>query len=173
MTATRRALARVLDAAPITRAERVRACRWYSTATAHADRIAHVLDVDRATGAGILSAFSVRTDWDSNVRDAWTYAIGEPVPGLRHRVTMADAVLTGGIDALRGPKTHAFARAIAGDTSAVVVDVWMCRAAGLTRDYPNLGQYRQITADVERLADVHGMTPRDLQALIWLRARAA
>jgi hypothetical protein len=173
VTATRRNLAAVLDARPITVAERRTARRWYVTACQHADRIAHVLDVDRQTGAGVLSAFSVRTSWQDNVRDAWTYACGGTPPGLRHRIVMADAVLTHGIDALRGPKTHAFARAIAGDRSAVVVDVWIARAAGLDPNRLTPKQYAAVAADVEHLAPIYGEHPRTLQALIWARVRGS
>lgn len=167
------ALAAVLDAAPVTERERLAARRWYSTACRHADQIGHVLDVDRETGAGILSAFSIRTSWADNVRDAWTYAIGDPVPGLRHRVVIADAVLVHGLDALRGPKTRAFAQAIAGDPSAVVVDVWMCRAAGIDPDRLTPRVYALVAADVEHLAAVHGESPRTMQALLWTRARGS
>ena len=173
MTATRRALTAVLDSHPITPAERRAARRWYSTAGRHADQIAHVLDVDREIGAGILSAFSVRTSWADNVRHAWTYATGGTPPGLRQRVVMADAVLVRGPDALRGPKTHAFARAIAGDVSAVVVDVWISRAAGLDPNRLTAKQYAHVVADVEHLAPAYGESPRDLQALIWARVRGS
>ena len=177
MTATRtytRRLSRLLDARPITRVERRAAERWYVDAQRHADQLAHVLDVDRVTGACILSAYSIRTSWADNVRDAWHYATADtPPPGLRARTVIADAALVHGLDALRGPKTHAFARACSGDRSAVVVDVWMCRAAGLHRDTPTTVQYRRITAAIESLARRHGMSPRGMQALLWGRVRGS
>ncbi len=177
MTATRtytRRLSTLLDARPITRAERRRAARWYVDAGRQADQLAHVLDVDRTTGACILSAYSIRTPWADNVAHAWHYATAEtPPPGLRARTVIADAALIHGLDALRGPKTRAFAQAIAGDRSAVVVDVWMCRAAGLDRDNPTARQYRAIAASIAVLARRHGLDPRAMQALIWGRVRGS
>jgi hypothetical protein len=173
VTATRRNLAAVLDARPITVAERRTARRWYGSAGRHARQIARALDVEHEIGAGIVAAFSVRTSWKQNVEHAHAYARGETPPGLRHRIVMADAVLTHGIDALRGAKTNAFARSIAGDQSAVTVDVWIARAAGINPDRLTPRLYATVVADVTALAPIYGETPRDLQALIWMRARGS
>lgn len=173
MTPTRRALAAVLDAAPLTGGER-RACRrWYPTAGRLAHELAQVLDVDDARGAGVLAAFSIRTPWDLNRQDAWAYATGRPYTGLTFRATLADRVIANGLDALRGPKVNAFARAIAGDESAVTVDVWLCRAAGLDRSGPTIRQYRQIVADVTALAPRYGESPRTIQTILWARTRGS
>jgi hypothetical protein len=84
---------------------------------------------------------------------------------------MADAALAAGFDALNGLKTNAFARAIAGDTNAVVIDVWMMRAAGMDTDSPNKGQYLSLSESVREVASRFGITPRTAQALIWIIAR--
>jgi hypothetical protein len=84
---------------------------------------------------------------------------------------MAEAALVQGFDALKGLKTNAFARAIAGDTDAVVIDVWMCRAANLDSDSPNVGQYRMLSDAVREVAAEFGITPRTAQALIWIIVR--
>jgi len=73
-----------------------------------------------------------------------------------------------GFDGLKGMKTNAFAKAIAGDTDAVVVDVWMMRAAQMSTDSPTQGQYRAISQAVVRVAGELGLTPRTAQALIWI-----
>jgi hypothetical protein len=86
---------------------------------------------------------------------------------------MANAVLDGGIDALNGLKTNAFARAIAGDTEAVVIDVWMMRAAEMLTDSPTQGQYLALTKAVNKVAGEFGLTPRTTQALIWIVARGS
>jgi hypothetical protein len=84
---------------------------------------------------------------------------------------MADAALAAGFDALKGPKTNAFARAIAGDTNAVVIDVWMMRAAGMETDSPNKTQYALLSEAVTAVAAQFGITPRTAQALIWIIVR--
>jgi hypothetical protein len=84
---------------------------------------------------------------------------------------MADAAIVSGFDALRGAKTNAFARAIAGDTNAVVIDVWMMRAAGMETDSPNKSQYAMLSEAVVAVAQQFGITPRTAQALIWIIVR--
>jgi hypothetical protein len=86
---------------------------------------------------------------------------------------MAQASLHLGFDALRGPKTNAFARAIAGDENAVVVDVWMMRAAQAGVDNPNKTQYAEISQAIKRVANLYKMTPRTTQALIWILVRGS
>jgi hypothetical protein len=86
---------------------------------------------------------------------------------------MARNSMTDGFNALKGLKTNAFARAIAGDTNAVVIDVWMMRAAGMDTDSPNVGQYRMLSNAVTVVASEFGITPRTAQALIWIVKRGA
>jgi hypothetical protein len=78
-----------------------------------------------------------------------------------------------GFNGLRGAKTNAFARAIAGDPNAVVVDVWMCRAAGLGKDAPNATEYRAIADAIRSIAATRtvNMAPATLQALLWIIVR--
>ena len=144
---------------------------WYFGAEAVAREVAAnmTLDLDRA--ACIVSAFSPRERWASNVRKALDYSVGRPVMGLSNNVAMADASLVHGFDALKGLKTNAFARAIAGDTDAVVIDVWMCRAADLGTDSPNKTQYNFLADAVRDAAQLFGLSPRTAQALIWIIVR--
>jgi hypothetical protein len=87
---------------------------------------------------------------------------------------MAQAALENGFDALKGQKTNAFARAIAGDTDAVVIDVWMIRAAGMDASKGvNKGDYNMLADTVRKIADEHGITPRTAQALIWIVKRGS
>jgi len=101
------------------------------------------------------------------------FSLGEPVTGLSNNLKMAKASLELGYEALRGPKTNAFARAIAGDESAVVIDVWMCRAAGCGVDSPNKTQYTEMSEAVAKVAERFQMTPRTAQALIWIMVRGS
>jgi hypothetical protein len=98
--------------------------------------------------------------------------MGKPVAGLGNNIRMAESAMTLGFDALNGQKTNAFARAIAGDPNAVVIDVWMIRAAGLDASKGvNKTQYNTLADSVRKVAKEFGITPRTAQALIWIIVR--
>jgi hypothetical protein len=78
-----------------------------------------------------------------------------------------------GFNALRGQKTNAFAKAIAGDENAITIDVWMCYAAGLETNAPNKTQYKELSLAVENVAKEMKLTPRTMQALIWIVFRGS
>ena len=146
---------------------------WYHEAQEVAQEVANNLNTSLEVGAGIVSAFSPRERWASNVIKALTFSLGHPVAGLKNNTKMAYDVLDGGIDALNGLKTNAFAWAIFGDTQAVVIDVWMMRAAKMPTDSPTQGQYLALTKAVEKVAGEFGLTPRTAQALIWIVVRGS
>lgn len=130
-----------------------------------------VVNLEQA--ASIISAFSPRERWSSNVSKATEFAMGGTPKGLTNNLRMAESALLNGFSALRGLKTNNFARAIAGDDNAVTIDVWMCRAAGVTTDSPNVTLYRELTAAVCEIATELNMTPRATQALIWIIFRGS
>jgi hypothetical protein len=144
---------------------------WYFDAESVAREVAANMSLDLERAACIVSAFSPRERWSSNVSKALAYSVGLPVAGLSNNTAMADASLVHGFDALKGLKTNAFARAIAGDTDAVVIDVWMCRAANFVTDSPNKGQYNFLADAVRDAAQLFGISPRTAQALIWIMVR--
>jgi len=147
---------------------------WYMEAEKVAEQVAENLDTTLEVGASVVSAFSPRERWTSNVAKAIAFSLGESVTGLSNNLKMANASLILGFDALKGQKTNAFARAIAGDENAVVVDVWMMRAAGYDGETsPNKTQYKEISEAVVRIAEKFGMTPRVAQALIWIMVRGS
>ena len=144
------------------------AALWY----VDAEKIAReICFYDVQIGASVLAAFSPRQRWAKNVEQARAFMRGEIVRTLGNNIRMAENSLTMGFDALKGPKTNAFARAIAGDPNAVVIDVWMMRAAGFDHDSPNLTEYRMTAKAVENIARELGITPRTAQALIWILQR--
>ena len=151
----------------------VAAAEWYSEAQGVARDIAAANGLDVARVAAIIAAFSPRVQWSRNVVLASLFASGKPVTGLSssikaaHRVTGASDPL----DALTGPKVRRFGRNIAGDLSAVTVDVWMMRAGGFNREDPTTVQYRAAETVVQQLAAEHGVEPAILQALIWIVIR--
>ena len=146
---------------------------WYLEAEKVAHKVAENLEASLEVGASVVSAFSPRERWTSNVTKAIHFSLGKPVTGLGNNLKMAQASLTLGYEALRGPKTNAFAKAIAGDENAVVVDVWMMRAGGFGIDSPNKTQYTEVVEAIKTVADEFGLTPRTTQALIWIMVRGS
>lgn len=153
----------------------LRAARaWYADARAFADSLSVIRpDWSLQVSASVVSAFSPRVTWAHNKAKALQYAQGITPKGLRSHVAAADRCVVEGFNGLRGPKTNAFARAIAGDADAVVVDVWMCRAAGLGKDAPTATEYRAIADAVRAVAGTPTvcMEPATLQALLWIIVR--
>lgn len=150
------------------------ASKWYLDAETIAREVATNLGVSLEIGATVVSAFSPRERWSRNVANAITFSLGEEVRGvLGNNIRMAKAALELGYDALKGQKTNAFARAIAGDENAVVIDVWMLRALGIEKKSPTQGQYKVMADAVTEVATKHGMTPRAMQALIWIVVRGS
>jgi hypothetical protein len=145
---------------------------WYHEAQEVAEDVAENLGVSLEVGASIVSAFSPRERWSSNVAKALAFSMGKPVAGLQNNYRMAERAMELGFDALNGQKTNAFARAIAGDPNAVVIDVWMIRAAGLDASKGvNKTQYNTLADSVRKVAKEFGITPRTAQALIWIIVR--
>lgn len=149
------------------------ASKWYLDAERVAEEVARNLDTTLEIGASVVSAFSPRERWASNIEKAVAFSLGRHVTGLSNNIKMAKASIVAGFDALNGRKTNAFARAIAGDENAVVVDVWMARAAGLEVDNPNKTQYTEISQAVKQVAYQYKLTPRTTQALIWIMVRGS
>jgi len=146
---------------------------WYMEAEKVAQKVAENLNVSLEIGASVVSAFSPRERWTSNIAKAIAFSLGKEVTGLSNNLKMAKASLDLGYDALKGQKTNAFARAIAGDEQAVVIDVWMMRAAGMEKDSPNKTEYAELSNVVRRIAEKFGLTPRTAQALIWILVRGS
>ena len=154
---------------------------WYTEAGAFAHSLRLPTGWSMEVACSVVSAFSPRVTWAHNKAKAYQYAQGITPKGLRSHVDAADRCVVQGFDGLRGLKTNAFARAIAGDKDAVVVDVWMCRAAGLVhargakagmpKDAPNKGEYRIIANAVREVASAYNMEAATMQALLWIIIR--
>jgi hypothetical protein len=146
---------------------------WYHEAQEVAHEVARNLDTTLEVGASVVSAFSPRERWASNIEKAVAFSLGHTPKGLGNNLKMAQASLTAGFYALKGLKTNAFARAIAGDSDAVVIDVWMMRAANMETDSPSQGQYFALSLACRNVAKEFGLTPRTAQALIWIVVRGS
>jgi hypothetical protein len=146
---------------------------WYHEAQEVAHEVARNLDTTLEVGASVVSAFSPRERWASNIEKAVAFSLGHTPKGLGNNLKMAQSSLTAGFYALKGLKTNAFARAIAGDSDAVVIDVWMMRAANMETDSPSQGQYFALSLACRNVAKEFGLTPRTAQALIWIVVRGS
>jgi len=168
--------------ASATRLDYQAANAWYTEANAFAATLCVVRpEWNMEVSCSVVSAFSPRVTWGHNKAKAFQYAQGITPRGLRSHIAAADRCVLDGFDGLRGAKTNAFARAIAGDKDAVVVDVWMCRAAGLVhargakvgmpKDAPNKTEYRAIAQAVRNVAASNNMDAATMQALLWIIIR--
>lgn len=149
------------------------ASKWYIDAEKVAHEVARNLDTSLENGASVVSAFSPRERWTTNVAKAIAFSLGEKPVGLSNNLRMAENAKVIGYDALKGMKTNAFAKAIAGDEQAVVIDVWMLRAVGIEKKSPTQSQYNEMAEAVKKVAFKFGMTPRAMQALIWIVVRGS
>lgn len=149
------------------------ASKWYVDAERIAEQVAANLGTTLEIGATVVSAFSPRERWSVNVARAIQFSLGKEVTCLKNNIVMANNALTMGFSALKGMKTNAFARAIAGDEQAVVIDVWMLRAVGIEKKTPSQSGYNELANAVKTVAFEFGMTPRAMQALIWIIIRGS
>ena len=153
----------------ISEAEKMSAQTWYMSARCHAHAIAFTMDIPLENAASVISAFSPRVQWTRNMSLAWAYATGQAVACLGNSIRAADRATLSGFSALKGQKTNAFARNIAGDSDAVTIDAWMLRPFGLKN--ANKGNYTTLANAIRVVAAEVNMTSADLQALIWVRLR--
>ena len=154
------------------------ATQWYSDAEILAHDLITIYNnrgirLTLEQSASVISSFSPRQRWNRNVAQAIEFAHGGEPKGLGNNLRMARQSETLGFNALKGLKTNAFAKAIAGDDNAVTIDVWMCYAAGLKTNAPNKTQYRELSQAVIDVASEMKMSPRTMQALIWIIFRGS
>lgn len=149
---------------------------WYDAAHERCAAIAGPhLPVE--TVARVMAILSPRCFWQTCV--TWTEAVvqaylaGHPVPAVSTGANRSKAWRElHGEAALSGPKIDAFARAILGDHTAVVIDSWTLRTVGLSpvvKVTPK--RQRWITAAYTEAAEKVGETPRDMQAILWCAVR--
>lgn len=154
------------------------ATQWYADAELVAHDVMRIFNLrgipcSLENAACVVSAFSPRQRWSRNVVQALEFAHGEQPVGLKNNLRMAQYSLKEGFKALKGLKTNAFARAIAGDDAAVTIDVWMIKAAGLNKDRVNKSEYTHLVDCVNKVAKKTKLTPRTTQALIWIIYRGS
>lgn len=150
---------------------------WYATARATIRAMAARHGVSEAIAAGVVAATSPRLPWARNLWVAEEILAGRHPSGVLPRnLERARLILARGgppLRILRGPKVRAFYRALRGDPSAPVVDVWMLRAAGVGTDSPTPRIYALISDALSRLAARVRRSVTAVQAVIWVAARGS
>jgi hypothetical protein len=157
---------------------------WYPLAGRLVEAIASHVDREPDEVAAIIAALSPRNPWRWNVTDAYRYCVaardGQPMPSATtfKRNSARAWIIAVGInrDPWNGkaPKVRAFIKAILGDMSAVVVDLWAIRVATEGRlDHVNDGNYRHVENAYRDASRRLGVTPREVQAVTWLVAQDA
>lgn len=143
---------------------------WYVDAHASIRDYCARTGHDVARVCDVLALTSPRVTVRRNVALALAYLATGSAPGIvpSVRAALAHYEATG---AIRGPKTSAFSRALAGDPDSVVIDVWMWRALGLQWPSVTPKRYRRAAATVRGIATRAGMSPAGTQAAIWVATR--
>jgi len=142
---------------------------WYNYATEQVKGAAFILDIDSDRLSDLLALFSPRVSVKRNIRVTLAYlATGKhgkgTMKGTKAAVTHYE--LTGDI---RGPKTSAFAKALQGDLSAVVLDTWMADAFGIDQSrFSVKAVHRECCKRIRAVAGELGWKPAEVQAAIWV-----
>lgn len=147
---------------------------WYPAARREIVRMAADAGVAPATAVGVVAALSPRLQWVSNLRAAREALAGRKPSGVfTTSYNKAKAILLGckgPLAYLSGPKVRAFYRALMGDLRAVVVDVWVARAAGWVRGLKVSG-YQQVADALATAAAWVGVPVAQFQAVVWVAVR--
>jgi hypothetical protein len=147
---------------------------WYRRSRQVARELAKTHGVHLSVAAGVLAAVSPRIRWSSNIEVADALLAGREVVGIfnANRVK-AERIIAGErpLAVLGGDKVRAFYRAIMGDPDAVVLDVWMMRAAGWTKASLTPREYEELSRALRNAAERVGLDPADFQAVVWSHVR--
>jgi len=147
---------------------------WYYVSRHEARRLAREFNCTLSCAAGVIAAFSPRMTWKGNLTMAERcLAKVEPLGGFATSRERAVRIREGErpLQVLKGPKTREFYRAIMGHEDACVIDLWMCRAAGLGKDSPTAREYEVISAALREAAGQTTHTVAEFQAIVWTQVR--
>lgn len=165
-------------------AELAEGMSWYDRAADSAEALAAGAPITREQAAAVIAALSPRCQWAQNVKAAARMvdaaSAGEPEPtvagtyGNRRKAWRILQAPGDPLEVLGGPKVRAFYANITGDPYEVTVDVWAARAAEGKSDprAPEGKRYQRIANAYRAAAEIEGVTPREMQAAVWVRVRA-
>ncbi|WP_433685776.1 DUF7178 family protein [Nocardia sp. CA-119907] len=151
---------------------------WYRDAFVLATKVSEIADISLERAACVIAALSPRTTWERNVVAALAIANGEPVPAtLPANVARANLAMTAAdpwsIFTPHSRKILNFTKNILGDESAVTVDMWASRIAGITEiELARAGVYEAVAHAYTRAAAHRGVSPAVMQATTWIIVRA-
>lgn len=153
--------------------DREAGAHWYDSARAVVRNLAERYNVSRSCVAGIVAATSPRIHWSRNIAVAESILTNGTATGVfKASLRKAQRILSGEkpLKALKGPKVRAFYRALMGDNSAAVVDVWIAKAVGWTKDLKQKA-YERIEAALREAASKVGVAVAKFQAAVWVAIR--
>ena len=158
-----------------TAAQRRLGAQWYPAALDICENIAEQHGIDTVNVVAAMAILSANTYWNHNV--AMTRSLARrrrfSNPGTFPKTARkAWGALHGKVNEnVRGPKTQAFARAIAGDQRAVVLDRQILKALEHWRISVTPRQYERYANQITRAADTVRVPPAIVQATLWIQER--
>lgn len=176
-TLTRRILSVYRTASP----EHVQAgLGWYDAASGECERVGAYHGVSLTHAVVACAHLSARVRWLDNIVLLDRLLSGQSKPrwalNRSWELALASLCAEDPLDSFgtRARKTREFARAILGLRSAVVVDTWTARAAGIHEDSARtVAGYTAVADAFRRGARIAGLAPRDLQAICWVSVRGS
>lgn len=156
--------------------QRARGRAWYKDAHSLCDTLAKYHGLSLYTTAGILAALSPMCNWNLNVTGLLSIVkTGKlPAQGTYNANRLKAARILDGerpAKVLGGPKVKSFyANILRPHGDAVTIDVWISRIFGL-KDKFGLPAYREVASAIRKQAKRYGLTPCQLQAILWIGIR--
>jgi hypothetical protein len=156
---------------------------WYPNAWQHCLDISKDYPVTPQRVAAIMAVTSPRARWNKNIEATYNIVADSFVPDHRRRASygiLNANALKGMIVAndryysrhVTGPKVSNFYLNIVGHTDPITTDSLMSKAAGYGSDVSTRIR-SEVEQGVRTLADVFSLSPRDMQASIWVAYRGS
>lgn len=153
---------------------------WYPMAKRAARRMARRHGVTVSQAAGVIASASLNQSWKGNLKIAEAILSGNP-RGLTRVLEECEQILAGEhpCRVIGGPKRKCFYRNIMGARHVVTVDRWAARAAlGTSEDdarrfLNRTDGYATIADMYQQAAERIGVSPRELQAIVWTHVRGS
>lgn len=154
---------------------------WYPQAWSLCRGMAKHYNTTPERVAALIAVTSPRARWEKNILASHSILEDANVPRYKRKNTYG-ILRSNALKGMRvaedryysrhvtGPKVVNFYLNLRGHTDPVTVDSIMSKAAGFGSDVTSHIR-SEVTSAVNTLADVFSMTPRDMQAAIWIAYR--